>query len=254
VGLVVILPLILVTVAAIIIVMLASFVIALFVMSPLMLIWFYLFVTTLVFIPLEKLWVCLGVGAGVVDTDEYKWRLTRWMLIISEGPTFKYYFTCFLHIATVILQLFVAVQSMQSSLGMELLEAANKAQDDYIRYSVVSFSASFPALDFGYWFDWGNMLVIDGWSFDLDVDFPVDISLIVACKVSYVFGLLALVLEKVVDAFKALFVMVCSGSGVTETDEAADGENMKNKGGQGKKMAQSKGKVAPNGDRSPVAV
>ena len=35
------------------------------------------------------------------------------ILVMSEGANFKYYFTAYLHVATVALQLFVMAQSMQ---------------------------------------------------------------------------------------------------------------------------------------------
>ena len=198
VALLVLLPVILVAVAAIFFVLLLALVAALF-MLPLIGIWVVLAIIIAVHYPLGLLWRCLGVAPKPVDTSKYTRRSTKLLLQMSEGPLFKYYFTCYLHVATVVLQLFVQMQSMSSNLGQTNDEIFAHVYKNFFGMTTVSLSASMPAIDFTFWMDFSNVINLSGVDIDLGNLMPTDFALVLTCKITYVLGLGMLVIEKILS-------------------------------------------------------
>jgi len=205
VSLVLLLPLILLAVLAIFFVLLLALV-ASIQMIQLSAIWIVLALIAAVHYPLAELWKCLGVAPKKVDTSEFKWRTTKLLLTMSEGPLFKYYFTCYLHIATVVLQLFVQSQAMKTSLGKTTDEVVSHIYTDYFGMTSVSLEMSLPAIDVAWWLDFSPTIILSGISLHLGSLVPTDLALVLTCKVTYVFGIAFLLLEQSMALVEAVLV------------------------------------------------
>jgi hypothetical protein len=217
-SLLLLLPIILAAVCIIFVVFLLAFVCALY-MAPLAAIWILLLLLPTVHYPVNKLWKCLGVPPETVNTDGFEKRSTKLLLSMSEGPLFKFYFTCSLHTAAVVLQLFVQFNAMISSLGLSYWQAVALVYKHYLGLTTISIEASLPAIDLSWWTDFSNVISLDGIDIEAFLSWPIDLSLVLACKLTYVLGIAMLVLEKCMDCLEALMVILM-GTGQKEKTAA----------------------------------
>jgi len=112
----------------------------------------------------------------------------RFILWMAEEKTFKYYFTCYLHIASVILQLFV-LHSSFGAYGISRGDINSHIYRDFFGLSTYDLSVAFAGLDFSYWFDWS-------FSFP-DLSINVHLLLTQIAKMSYSIGLISFLIENV---------------------------------------------------------
>ena len=103
---------------------------------------------------------------------------------------------CYLHIATVVLQLFVQWQAMSSSLGKTTDKVVSHIYGDFFGMTSVSLEMSLPAIDLAWWLDFSPTVVLSGISVHLGSLVPGDVALVLSCKVTYVFGIAFLLLEQ----------------------------------------------------------
>merc|ERR1711934_837404 len=156
-------------------------------------IWVLLMAIVAVRIPIESLWLCLGVkDASKVDVDLAGFEdrpIHAFILWMAEGRTFKYYFTCYLQIAGIVLQIFT-LHSSVSTYGFSRRYVTGLIYDDFFGLSTYDLSVSFAGLDFGYWFQWS-------YSLDIDISLNVDVLLTQIAKATYCIGLISFVIEQV---------------------------------------------------------
>ena len=180
-------------------------------------IWIVLMCIAAVRIPIAWLWERVGFAAlsevdmHVSEEVDYsgheKAPIHKWLLWMAESHTFKHYFTCYLHIARVVLQIFVMRGALQS-INFSWSEVNAKLLTDYFFLSSSDLSSSLAAIDFSFWldfsFDWG--------SFDINLDF--DKLLTQIAKVSYSAGFLCFFVEQVMDTFEQVAQELgCLGGG-----------------------------------------
>merc|ERR1711988_596144 len=147
----------------------------------------------------------MGLSPSKVDDDVdltgFEDRpIHGFILRMAEGPAFKYYFTCYLHVAGVVLQV-LALHSSLSAYGFSRSDVASTIYQDFFGLSTYDLAVSFAGFDFGYWFQWNLP--------DVDLSVNVDVILTQIAKITYSLGLLAFIIEQVLGVAAELERSVC---------------------------------------------
>jgi len=199
-------------------VMILALVAALY-MIELLPIWMLLASLVAARIPIESLWVYLGVKSSKkvdVDLEGYEERpIHAFILWMAEGSTFKYYFTCYLHVAGVVLQIF-ALHSSISAYGFSRSYVTGVIYQDFFGLSTYDVGVSFAGLDFAYWFQWDMSL-------DVDLSLNVDVLLTQIAKVTYSLGLISFVVEQVLGVVTEMNPSVCQAQDAREVTDVERG-------------------------------
>jgi hypothetical protein len=188
-------------------------------------IWLVLLFVMLFKWPVTVIFDKLGCEDDPVKYGSFEGR-TRWLIWMSEGPTFKYYFTASLQVASVVLQFFVLAQAYASFESQVGKEAYERYLAPYGGLTARLYSDFFTLTNFRTDYALGSITFFFEWSMP-DLGFPnlsFDIVLTQISQLSYMIGLGSLLLEKILSTAitileKAPAVLEAAGKGAVKTVE-----------------------------------
>jgi hypothetical protein len=201
----VLVPVIVAAAAFVLVVMMLSLIAALWQIN-LFGIWFTLIMVLLVKEPVTILYVRLGIEDTEVDYKGLERKSTRWLIWMSEGPDFKYYFVGGLQVASVILQFFVLNQAFASLEFEAGRDRFNLFLEDYGGLTARLYSDFFTLSAYRPDYSLGSFDFLFNWRLPAigmpDLDF--DIVLTQIAQLTYMVGIASLVVEGVLDLLLTL--------------------------------------------------
>jgi hypothetical protein len=173
-------------------------------------VWLSLILVQLFKVPVTIFFEKMGCGDGDVKYDGFERKSTKWLLWASEGPVFKYYFTSSLQVASVVIQFFVLTKgfaAFEFDAGTERYERFlapygglyGRLYSDFFTLSTYQMAVSLGSLDFA--FNW--RLPPIGMP-----DLSIDVVLSQLSQLTYMVGLLLLVIEKAIGVTISIFERV----------------------------------------------
>jgi hypothetical protein len=202
-------PLICCVVSLVVVTLLASFVAAIYLID-LLPIWVLLILFVFVRLPVEAIWRTLGVVQPPIDFTGFDSKAERFLLTISEGPSFKYYFTAFMQVASNVLQMFVLTTQMrryqriaQPAYWNAYLQDESNLSDvydkifiDFFRLTTTTLQVSWGAFDPSFWLKW---------TWTPPVFAIGDLAFIWVSQLTYSVGMLSLAIEFLLEHLEELW-------------------------------------------------